>query len=240
MNLHNQIFLRKSVRKYQAEPLEASTLQEIADFIGTMRPLLPEVSIGHRFAVPREVKGMLTPKAPHFVVISGEAQPYRDLCAGFLFQQLDLYLSVRGLGACWLGVTKGREKSTGASDILSICFGAPVGDGTRTVDAFKRKSLAEISTGEDSRLEAARLAPSGRNLQPWHFIAAGGLIHVYKEIPGKLWAKLYNLEELDAGIALCHLALATEAEGGTFRFETGRQDVPPAPGGFIYVGTVTG
>jgi len=221
------------------KPLEDAQLQEIEDFIRTMRPLMPGVTINHRILGQRAVKGMLTPKAPHFVVISGKAQPYRDLCAGFLFQQLDLYLSARGIGTCWLGVTKGREApTTGEADILSICFGTPVGSATRAPGAFKRKTLAEIAGGEDARLKAVRLAPSGRNIQPWYFIVRDGTIHVYKEIPGKLWAKLYDLEELDVGIALCHLALATEAEGKAFRFETEHPNTPSAPSGYAYVGTV--
>jgi len=238
MDLYKQIFLRKSVRKYDMTPLPEAELREIEDFICGMRPLLSDVAIGHRILGPGEVKGLFGIKAPHYVVISGKPHPQRDLCAGFLFQQLDLYLSARGIGACWLGVTKGREKPSGEVDILSICFGRPVDSATRITAEFQRKELTEISSGEDPRLEAARLAPSGRNLQPWHFIVADGAIHVYQAIPGKLWAKLYGLDKLDVGIALCHLALATEAEGGTFRFEIGRQDVPPTPGGFIYLGTV--
>jgi len=238
MNLYEQIFRRKSCRKYQVEPLSAPKLQEIEDFISGMQPLLSDVSIRHRIMGPKEVKGMLAPKAPHFAVISGKPQPYRDLCAGFLFQQLDLYLSAQGLGSCWLGVTKGREKSADETDILSICFGNPAGELTRMPTEFKRKSLSEISIGEDPRVEAARLAPSGRNIQPWYFIVADGMIHAYKEIPGKLWGKLYNLEELDLGIALSHLALASEAMGKPFQFEPKRQNAPPAPGGFVYAGTV--
>jgi len=220
------------------EPLETVQLKEIVDFIGEMRPLLPDVSIGHRIVGPGEVKGILTIKAPHYAVISGRPGPYRDICAGFLFQQLDLYLSARGLGSCWLGVTKGREKSIGETDILSICFGSPDGSMTRTAAEFKRKPLAEIATGEDLRLEAARLAPSGRNLQPWHFIVDGGVIRVYKAIPGRVWAKIYGLDELDVGIALCHLALASEDAGKPFQFELKHQDAPPAPQGFAYVGAV--
>ena len=204
MELYQQIFSRKSCRKYEMKPLEDAQLQEIEDFIRTMRPLMPEVSISHRILGQRKVKGMLAPKAPHFVVISGQAQPYRDLCAGFLFQQLDLYLSARGIGTCWLGVTKGREAPTsGEVDILSICFGTPVGSATRTAEEFRRKSMAEIATGEDTRLEAARLAPSGLNAQPWYLAARDGVIHVYKAVPSKLRALMYDLQELDVGIALC-------------------------------------
>jgi len=220
-------------------PLPVERLQEIEDFIAGMRPLLPDVAIQHRIVEPDQVKGMLAPKAPHYLVISGVPSPHRDLCAGFLFQQLDLYLSAMGIGACWLGATKGREAAGDDEDILAICFGMPVGSVTRTADEFKRKSLDEIVTGApDSRLEAARLAPSGRNLQPWHFIAQDGAIYVYQAIPGKVWGRLYGLDVLDVGIALCHLALASEAAGQDFHFTPDRAGAPEAPKGFVYVGVV--
>ncbi|MCL2569052.1 MAG: hypothetical protein FWE12_06445 [Oscillospiraceae bacterium] len=238
MDLYKQIFLRKSCRKYQPEPLDASELQEIEAFIRTMRPLFPEVTLNHRILGPRQTKALLAPKAPHYLVISGNPQPHRDLCVGFLFQQLDLYLSARGLGACWLGGAKGRETPNGETDILSICFGRPAEPATRTSGTCKRKSLAEIATGEDSRLEAARLAPSGINLQPWYFIAEDGVIHVYQAVRKGLKALVYNLQELDVGIALCHLMLASEAIGKPFQFESRHPNAPPAPSGFAYVGTV--
>jgi len=112
------------------------------------------------------------------------------------------------------------------------------GSATRTEAEFQRKPLSAIASGEDPRLEAVRLAPSGRNLQPWYFIVEDGLIHVYQAIPGKLWAKLYGLDALDVGIALCHLALASEAMGKPFQFDPKRQNAPPAPQGYVYVGTV--
>ena len=238
MNLYNQIYLRKSCRKYTMTPLPAKQLAEIEAFIHGMRPLFPEVQITHRMAERVQIKGMLMPKAPHYLIISGAPAPYRELCAGFLFQQLDLYLSAQGLGTCWLGVAKGREKSEAKDDILSLCFGEAAEPQTRTVAEFKRKALAEIASGDDPRLEAARLAPSGLNAQPWYFIAQEGDIHVYQAVPRKLRALLYDLEELDVGIALCHLMLATEAQGGAFQFETDGQNPPMAPQGFAYTGTV--
>ena len=238
MELYGQIFLRKSSRKYSMTPLAEAELQAMEDFIRQMRPLLPDVEIRHRLVGPEQVKGLLTPRAPHYVVISGAPRPHRDLAAGFLFQQLDLYLSCRGFGTCWLGAAKGRDMPFSEEDILAICFGETAGPHTRTAAEFKRKSLREIASGEDPRLEAARLAPSGINSQPWYFIVQDGMIHVYQAVSGKLRAMFYDLEELDVGIALCHLALATEALGGSFDFQTKWEGAPSAPRGFAYVGTV--
>ena len=238
MDLYGQIFLRKSCRKYSMTALTEAQLQEMEAFIPTMRPLFPEVEIRHRLVGPEQIKGLLAPKAPHYLILSGKSGPYRELAAGFLFQQLDLYLSSQGFGTCWLGAAKGRDVPFGKDDILAISFGKAVGSHVRTREDFKRKGLDEIASGEDPRLEAARLAPSGINGQPWYFIVQDGVIHVYQAVSGKLRAMFYDLEELDVGIALCHLALATEALGGHFRFETQWDNVPEPPRGFAYTGTV--
>ena len=237
-DLYQQIYLRKSCRKYQPNPLSAAQLSDIEEFINSMRPLLPKLEVGHRFAGAASVKGLLAPKAPHYLIISGRPSPNRDLNVGFLFQQLDLYLSAQGLGACWLGGANGKKSQFTKDDILAICFGETVGPNTRTTAEFKRKTLAEIAGGEDPRLEAVRLAPSGINSQPWYFMAADGAIHVYKTVYGKIRTAFYPHVEVDIGIALCHLFLASEALGKPFEFKTAAPNVPPPPKGFAYVGTV--
>ena len=238
MDLYQQIYLRKSCRKYKLEPLSAAQLADIEGFISTMRPLFPDAKISHRLVGAEGVKGLLAPKAPHYLIISGQSAPERDLNVGFLFQQLDLYLSALGLGACWLGGANAKKSQFTKDDILAICFGETIGSNTRTAAEFKRKSLAEISSGEDARLEAARLAPSGLNSQPWYFIAEDGLIHVYKKNFSKLKTAFYPHVEVDIGIALCHLFLASEALGKPFEFKTPVPAAPAAPQGFSYVGTV--
>jgi len=49
---------------------------------------------------------------------------------------------------------------------------------------------------------------------------------------------MYKLTGVDLGIALCHLAVASEHEGKPFNFITGRKTTPNPPKGFTYVGTV--
>ena len=56
-----------------------------------------------------------------------------------------------------------------------MAFGKPAEPLYRELSEFKRKPLAEISEGSDERLEAARLAPSGMNVQNWYFIAKDGI-----------------------------------------------------------------
>ncbi|MDN6517002.1 MAG: hypothetical protein L0K72_02730, partial [Enterococcus sp.] len=49
---------------------------------------------------------------------------------------------------------------------------------------------------------------------------------------------MYKMTDLDVGIALCHLAVATEESGKNFNFGI-TKGAPGAPDGFLYLGTVT-
>lgn len=236
-DLYSPIFTRKSIRKFDMAPLGKDTLQQIETFISGLQPLLPNSKLTHRTVGPEEVKGLAVPKAPHYMLISGKDQPIRNICAGFLFQHAELYLYSLGYATRWLSTLKGKENDP--NYIAGFAFGKPAESATRKLDEFERKPMAEIAKGNDSRFEAVRLAPSGMNAQPWYFIVEGNAVHVYYlESLGGLKGMLYHLTDLDAGLALCHMDVASEHEGKPFRFNTGRKYVPAPPKDFTYIGTV--
>ena len=237
MDLYSPIFTRKSCRKYDMAPFAAETILQIESFISGLRPLLPKSEITHTIVGPEGVKGIAIPKAPHYLLLSGKDQPLRNTCAGFIYQHVLLYLYSRGFAACWLAGIK--DKQNNPNHIIGFAFGKPAEPGTRRPQEFKRKSINEIATGTDPRLEAARLAPSGRNGQPWYFIVEVNAIHVYymNSLSG-LMGKIYPFTDLDVGIALCHLKVASDKEGKAFRFNLGRKVKPTPPNGFTYIGTV--
>ncbi|MCL2863315.1 MAG: hypothetical protein FWE54_04415 [Methanimicrococcus sp.] len=237
MNLYDQIFTRKSVRKFDMTSLDSETIQQIETFIAGITPLLPGANFTHKIVGAEEVKGLALPKAPHFLLISGIDQPLRHVCAGFHFQHVELYLYSIGLATRWLGSVKGKQKDP--NHIIGFAFGKPAETATRELSEFARKPITEIAKGEDSRLEAARLAPSGLNKQPWYFIVDGNEVHVYyQESLGGLIGMMYKHTGVDAGIALCHMAVAGEHEGKLFKFNAERKNTPAPPKGFAYIGTV--
>jgi hypothetical protein len=142
---------------------------------------------------------------------------------------MDLWFSENDLGSCWLGMAKPNEDGD-LSYVISMAFGKPAESPHRNLADFKRKLIAEISEGNDMRLEAARLAPSGMNAQGWFFSAADGKIRCYRKKPGLIASE--KLGRIDMGIALWHIASETE----NFRFSK-ETDIPERKG-FIYAGTV--
>lgn len=237
MDLYSPIFTRASTRKFDSSPLSADTLSQLEDFISRLKPLLPDVKLKHKIVSGSEVKGMALPKAPHYLLIFGEEHPLRNTAAGFLYQHAELWLYAQGFATRWLAGVKPKEADP--DYIIGIAFGKPAVPTVRRPEEFKRKPLEEIARGVDSRLEAARLAPSGMNGQPWYFIVDGSRVHTYcRTGSGGLFGKMYGFTDLDMGIALCHLAVACEHEGKEFRFAVMKEGAPVPPSGYTYVGTV--
>jgi nitroreductase len=225
---------RKSVRKYDITPLDAATLEKVRAKIEKVTPLYPDI----RFSVEitNKTKGIFNVKAPHYLIFGSEQKDGAYENIGFIGQQLDLFFSESGLGACWLGASKPEEKEASALPfVICLSFGNPAEPLHRALDEFKRKPLVEISEGSDKRLEAARLAPSAVNAQNWYFTAENGKIRCYRKKANPLLGFIYNkLHCIDMGIALCHIA--EESENFSFSKEA---DVPERKG-CVYMGTVGG
>jgi len=140
---------------------------------------------------------------------------------------MDLFLSANGLGSCWQGIprlTKELLESSNLEFVIVMAFGKPKDPQSlhRTnISEFKRKPLKKITdiNGVDNLLEAARVAPSGANWQPWFFTGNSGLIYVRKAKSSSIKSfasKIAHFKELDytdIGIAIYHLQVAAEHFG---------------------------
>ena len=233
-NLNEYISKRKSVRKYKSDPLSNEILIQIKEQIKELKPLYP--SIKTRFDIADEVKNPMSLIAPHYFIVSSEKSEGYFENVGFMLEQMSLYLNSLGLGSCWLGMAKpAQDQQTDLQFVISMAFGYPSEELYRNVSDFKRKSLTEISEGTDSRLESARLAPSGMNSQNWFFLCTNGIIHVYRKKVNPLKALIFDkMNSIDTGIALCHLFAVSES----FSFE--KSNSFPERKGYIYMGTVRG
>jgi hypothetical protein len=156
-----------------------------------------------------------------------------------MLEQLDLYLSANGIGACWLGLAKPKAITgkNGLPYIISLAVGFPATELTRAgTGEFNRKSVEEISRGDESFpwKEAVRLAPSARNKQPWYFIGEREKIHCYRtKISGPSVLLFERLNLIDMGIACCYLQTAAHLAGRSLTFGEDK-DAPAAPSGYIY------
>ncbi len=232
-DFYNTIFKRKSVRKFAKEPLEASRLESLQSFIKGLTPLYKDIRTEIAILSENEVKSILPIKAPHYVVAYSEAKDGHLVNAGFMLQQVDLYLSANGIGACWLGMGT-PQKEAASRNGLEYIIAMPFGDPEEPVhresrSEFKRKTLSEITDikGAEELLEAVRLAPSASNTQPWFFTGSADSMIACRSLPNMLKAALYGkYNRIDMGIALCHLRIAALHMGRTVEFSREDTSVP--------------
>ena len=224
MNLTEMIYRRKSVRSFTNGLVSDEILNRIEEFFASAKPLYPEIKVKMEIVPRNQVKCICPWTTQQLITIFSEDKPGYLENAGFIFQQLDLYLQSIGIGTCWLGMGTltaedvfEKQRQDGLKYVMMIAFGHPKGKALRDGKTdFKRKPLGEISDLEDERLEPARLAPSSVNSQPWYFAHEENVIHVYCMHKGLLNKTLGNTNQLDVGIALAHMYVANK---DTFSFE---------------------
>ncbi|QNU65376.1 nitroreductase [Ruminiclostridium herbifermentans] len=232
--LYNAIFKRKSVRKYDMTPLSEEILDEIKSYVDNLMPLIDNIRYSISFLSEVDTKLLIPVKfAPHYICIYSEKKDGYLTNAGFLLQQIDLYLSARGIGSCWLGFFKPKKEvntQNGLEFVILLAFGNPKESVHRkSISEFSRKSISEISLikSAEKLLEPVRLAPSAINSQPWFFSGDLNEIIVSRQKLSKLKAPFVDrYNQIDIGIALYHLWLSLEHEGNAATFDFNCADAP--------------
>ncbi len=243
--LYDAIFRRKSVRKYRMDPLGHDVIEDISRYASSLDLLCPEIDVEFAFAEHGEIVNLLPVKSPHYILIFSEAKDNYLYNAGFLGQQLDLYLSAKGLGRCWLGLARPQEQIVTCCDGLDFTIMLGFGEAAEplhrdNVSQFKRKPMSQICfvEGAEELLEPVRLAPSAVNRQPWCFYGTPSELHVGREKLSSVRYPVFNrLNQIDLGIALCHLVLSAEHMGKVVKFEFFDSQKAEPPPGYQYVVT---
>ena len=207
---------RRSVRRFTKTPVDDATVAQILERCAEATPLYPQIRVHAHLVTREQVRFYLPWKVPQLLAIYSEDSPGYLENAGFLFQQIDLYLQSIGLGSCWLGLGKLRKQQDEPSQIdgmrfvILIAFGHTEAPFLRGDDEQpQRRLLSQICDREDPRLEPARLAPSSTNSQPWYFTHQEDTFHAYRSTTGSLRHKMLgNMNQIDMGIALSHLYLS--------------------------------
>ncbi|MGC9383486.1 MAG: nitroreductase family protein [Kosmotogaceae bacterium] len=243
--LYKTIFMRKSVRKFSEQSLNDNTLYSIKNVFNETKPLFPSINLDLRIVPGDSVKGLLIVKAPHYLLLFSENKPGYLLNAGFVLEQIDLFLSSSDLGSCWLGLTKPKKDLPEISYlefVIALATGNPEENLHRkNISEFIRKPLGQISIGDKflDIIEAARLAPSATNSQPWFFITEDYSIHCYCIKPGLFKRILYKkMNRIDMGISLCHLWLAALNKHFGISFYTDPDAEANPPYGYHYIKSV--
>ena len=239
-DLYDAIFKRKSIRRLESTPLDEDTLRRIRGNLTEPISLYGDIGTELRILPENSVTGLFGVKAPHYLALFSERREGYLTNAGFILQQMDLYLSANGVGSCWLGAARPSRRHIESSElsfVISLAFGRPSGSIHRgSPSEFRRLPLESIrdATGVDDLLEPARLAPSASNSQPWFFTGDPTRINVYVSKPNLL----SRLSLVDGGIAISHIWIAATHKGKKIQTFMDHEAARDPPQGKLYVTTL--
>ena len=222
MNLYEAIYNRKSVRKYTSERIPEAVLEKIKAFAGKAAALNDqlrvEVQIIDCTRKKPDLKGLWKVEAPYYLLFYSEQGKGYERNAGYMMEQLELYMAAKGIGSCYLGGSRmGVPLMDGMRRVMVVAFGYPEGKLYRDSPLAKRLPLSELcvfkeEAGEQIKtvLKAARLAPSAMNTQPWRFIVYSNRIYIFSRKPALSVKMLDGMREISMGIMMSHIMLAAE------------------------------
>ena len=214
ISMNEALHQRQSTRAYDMAGLTAEELKQITDYANSVEPLIPGKMVKADIVGPDDIKAIMKWRAPHYFAIYSDGSDEGIMNAAYIYEQTVIYMTSLGIGTCWATSISPKDKddADGLKWSAVIAFGRPAeGNGWRNPADVKRKALSEISDQADERLEAARIAPSSMNNQPWYFRHSGDEIELYCKKQGLLKKWLVEQNRVDLGIALGNLKIANPA-----------------------------
>lgn len=220
---YDMIFKRKSFHLFRnmgADRISAEELAEIEHAYAEFERLDPGIRTAIRI-VPAE-KVNFKRDAEYCILIYSEEKENYLLNAGYIGQQLDLWLVKHNIGSLWFGIGKPDEPTfDGLSHVIMIAIRKAQDETKFRKDMFKakRKPLAEIWSGDPLGIaDITRFAPSACNSQPWYVENRDGELTVFRyRKPGKRGimpaAAVSYFNRIDIGIYLCILEICMEHSG---------------------------
>ncbi len=223
MNSYDAIFSRRSIRHFKQEKLEWEIIADLLEYANKLPMLTSGIAVEFKLVSNIEAKqgfyGPFNVNAPYYLCISSEVKEDYMLNAGYLMQQINLYLAAKGLGTCFLVAYPGSGlKATMKYEyVVALAFGRTKSKLTRDSSEAKRLPEDEIIVYKEEVtpdikqvLAAARLAPSAFNSQPWRFVVYQNRIHVFAKKNLFIGKVLDYNKMIDMGIMMANLLLTAE------------------------------
>jgi hypothetical protein len=239
-NSYKAIFKRHSRRKYTGDRLAQEVVESLRSLASNLNQSLNGARVVFVNEKPdRVLKGIIgsygkITGAPAYVAFIADTEDANHQeKTGYLGEKFILEATVLELGTCWVGGFFNPEAV--AKDIAinrneKILAVSPVGLVEKQYSfvekifsglakGHSRKDLADLclesNEGQEpnwvrSAIEAARLAPSAVNRQPWRFTVEARGIKISVDSP----KNIYKISKrLDCGIAMAHIEIAAKYTG---------------------------
>lgn len=226
--LYKAIFKRKSFHLFRnvgSDRISQSELAGIEMAFQSFEKLYPDIKTAVRIVAAERI--LFKRDAEYCILIYSEKKQNYLLNAGYLGEQLDLYLVSHNIGSLWFGIGKPDERTFDGLDYVIMLAVHKIGnDSLFRRDMFKaaRKPVEEIWKGDTLNVaEIARFAPSACNTQPWYVENDGQTLTVFRyKKDGKRGimpiSAVNYFNRIDIGIFLCILEICMANESiDTFR-----------------------
>lgn len=222
MNLYEAIFVRKTIKNYTNEALSQQTLDKLRDYFDNLTGLFGNMRCGYKVLDPRKGEahstGLFGVRAPYYMAFYSEKASRYLMNMGYIMQQMVLYMCRLGIGTSYLSaqiVKKEDLTMDGMQFVCAVAFGKAKGSHLRKPAEAKRLPLKELCVYKEvprqwmnQLLEAARMAPSTMNNQPWRFVVYDNRIHIFSK---KHKAEhLKKWDEVNFGVMFANLMVAAE------------------------------
>ncbi len=273
MNIMEAIRHRRSVRTFQDRPLNPADLESISHYLASRQHLegpfhsrtgLHYLPLSGLSGIGRVGTYGFISQAQGYLAGSCEPEESSLVDLGYILEKLILFLTMKGIGTCWLGGTFQRQKITRSLTLPPghiIPAVTPVGypQAQRLSERLIRQVVrgdhrlpwetlfSQADSGQplirgengfwDEALEMLRLSPSASNKQPWRVMLQGDTAHLYLQpTPGYGRVLGFEMQRLDMGIAMCHLELTLLESGHNVRWE--RLEDAPLLAGAVYISSL--
>jgi hypothetical protein len=246
---HDAIYHRRSRRDYDSTDLEPDLPSHMQDICRDFRPFPQARAKLVTHSVDEIFKGVIghygkIKGAPALIALVGNIDdPYIQEKVGYLGEGIILEATAMGLATCWVGGffrPKIAASIIGTGENERVLAVTPIGHAVKDFSpqertmmglarSHRRKPLAELVTGLEqaewphwmkSAMDAAALAPSAINRQPWRFHVEPHSITVsVHRSQYRLKLEFGISKRLDCGIAMLHIEVVALDCGVRGRWE---------------------
>ena len=238
---YDALFLRRSQRKYSGEIPDEKISSRIEKVCTDFRPFTDSRAVLVKEPANDVFKGAIGPyffkvtDAPYYIAFIADMKASNaQSITGYLGEGIILEATSLGLNTCWVGGFFRRDsvmKQVTLQRNERVLAVTPVGYSNKRADRvgavpinYRRKNLNKLVIGKNSNknkwiksaLDAARIAPSATNRQPWRFQISDDAITVTSDSSHEGFGVS---RKLDCGIAMLHLELGARYAGVTGSWE---------------------
>lgn len=213
MKLLEAVYRRKSVKDFMDGEIEEDILDRIRLRVDQIDLLFEKSKI--KTVISDYCKKSYF--APYYIGIYTDNTREGVMNAGFVLQQLSIYLSAIGIASCFQAksVIFKPVNEEGMKLAISLAFGYPemkmyreAGEVSRLaadkICVFKEKPNEEV----EKIIDLARISPSSYNTQPWRFVVYSNRVHVF--VKKKMLSHLVRLKYVNMGVMLGNVSIGAE------------------------------